>query len=294
MNRRALSRKIRDWAGLSGRQQLFDKTGKEWIFRGQNGGWPLSSSLERATSDFNLDQAKLLPNLEIKLLLEFIRHYHLYASEAPPRHGDTLDWLALMRHHGAPTRLLDFTFSFQVAAYFALEEKSKGDPIVYAVNKTWLSKLGKAWARKCGKELDSEFSQLGRFRDGAAFRKLFLRAEPELVLAISPFRRTQRLAVQQGIFLCPGNVKHRFSQILRKQKDWHENVIEITILAQKRNELLGLLDRAGLNRASLFPGLDGFAQSLRTRMLLLSRLQRMERTKARMEPNIGVDTLDQW
>ena len=47
------------------------------------------------------------------------------------------------------------------------------------------------------------------------------------------------------------------------------------------------LDQGGLNRASLFPGLDGFAQSLRTRMLLLSHLQKLEETAARTADNLG-------
>jgi hypothetical protein len=87
-------------------------------------------------------------------------------------------------------------------------------------------------------------------------------------------------------------LSNHFPTLLKKQKDWRENVIEVAILAKGRNELLRSLDRTRLSRASLFPGLDGFAQSLRTRMLLLSRLQGMEATKARFEPNIGIDTLD--
>jgi hypothetical protein len=200
MNKWDLSRKILNWMDLAGRQQQFEKTGKEWVFRGQSHTWPLSSSLERAASEFDLDRADALPDLEIKLILEFVRHYNLHAREVPPRQGDTLDRLALMRHYGAPTRLLDFTFSFQVAAYFALEDKPDGDPIVYAVNKTWLGMLANAWVKKRGKNVKSAFHELGKFRDGAAFRRLFLRGKSEIVLPISPFRRSQRLAVQNGIF----------------------------------------------------------------------------------------------
>jgi hypothetical protein len=41
-----------------------------------------------------------------------------------------------MQHHGAPTRLLDFTYSIYVAAYFALES-ADADAAVWAVNAPW-------------------------------------------------------------------------------------------------------------------------------------------------------------
>ena len=56
------------------------------------------------------------------------------------------------------------------------------------------------------------------------------------------------------------------------------------------------LDRAGINRALLFPGLDGFAQSLRTRTVLFKRLQELEESGARTKVNVGVgyDILNEW
>jgi hypothetical protein len=52
-----------------------------------------------------------------------------------PDLDDTLEWLALMRHHGAPTRLLDWTYSFFVAVYFACEEAKTNAPcVVYALD----------------------------------------------------------------------------------------------------------------------------------------------------------------
>ena len=48
----------------------------------------------------------------------FAHHYLL----CRPDGGDLLEWRALMQHHGAPTKLLDCTYSFPVAAYFAARE----------------------------------------------------------------------------------------------------------------------------------------------------------------------------
>ena len=54
-------------------------------------------------------------------------------STSLPAVDDDFQWLALMQHYGAPTRLLDFTWSPYVAAFFALE-RTLGDGVVWAMN----------------------------------------------------------------------------------------------------------------------------------------------------------------
>lgn len=273
------------------RQSLFEERNEEWIFRGQSHGqWPLASTLERAVKDFGLRRDQTC-DFELKLLHEFMRHYHLYAHEAPPRAGDTLDWLALMRHHGTPTRLLDFTFSFLIAAYFALEEQVE-EPVVHAVNKSWLTRSLRQWAMDRGQI--GSLERLGKLREGKAFRELFLFQNAKFVCPVSPFRLNHRITVQKGIFLCPGDPAASFEDNFNALPGYVENVIVIPIASGCRNELLRRLDQTALNRASLFPGLDGFAQSLRARLLLFSELQKLEANGARTPDNIGHDVLDHW
>jgi hypothetical protein len=50
------------------------------------------------------------PETERQLLKEFKRRAHFYVNSLPT-HGDVLGWFALMQHYGAPTRLLDWTYS---------------------------------------------------------------------------------------------------------------------------------------------------------------------------------------
>jgi FRG domain len=61
-------------------------------------------------------------NREHWMLYEFKKRYHLYSSVLPAP-SDNVEWLALMQHHGAPTRLLDFTDSFYVAVHFAIVDR---------------------------------------------------------------------------------------------------------------------------------------------------------------------------
>src|SRR5712692_4271262 len=103
--------KIEDWPSLTKAQDVFRRTEaeQEWVFRGlSDGSSHLATTLEQVAAEFEVRGDKIA-DLEVKLIYEFMRRYHLYAVEPPPRKGDTLDWLALMRHHGAPSRLLDFT-----------------------------------------------------------------------------------------------------------------------------------------------------------------------------------------
>ena len=90
------------------------------IFRGHaDSDWDLSTPIERAAIRGGLP-LELLPDQERWILHEFGRRIHHYLEE--PQSGWTdLDLLAFLQHHGGPTRLLDFTHSFFVAAFFAAE-----------------------------------------------------------------------------------------------------------------------------------------------------------------------------
>src|SRR5678816_2453674 len=46
--------------------------------------------------------------------------------------GNDWDWLALGQQYGLPTRLLDWTENPLVACYFAVEEASEEDRVIYA------------------------------------------------------------------------------------------------------------------------------------------------------------------
>src|SRR3982751_548545 len=103
-----------------------------WAFRGERDErWPLYSSLSRYLMNFAVDK-KAWPEQEARILRVFKRKAHQFLVQ-PPDPDDDFQWLALMQHHGAPTRLLDFTWSPYVAAFFALE-RTLNDGVVWAMN----------------------------------------------------------------------------------------------------------------------------------------------------------------
>src|SRR5215475_8994349 len=103
-----------------------------WAFRGERDErWPLYSSLSRYLQGFGVAPAAW-PEQERRIIRIFKRKAHQFL-EQPPDSDDDFQWLALMQHHGAPSRLIDFTWSPYVAAFFALE-RTLADGVVWALN----------------------------------------------------------------------------------------------------------------------------------------------------------------
>ena len=78
------------------------------------------------------------------------------------------------------------------------------------------------------------------------------------------------MVIQQGVFLCPGDITKPFEKnltnIFKSAKAFNQNVkkYEFKFSRKLKKEILFYLQKMNINRATLFPGLEGFAESLRT------------------------------
>jgi hypothetical protein len=177
-----------------------------------------------------------------------------------------------MRHFGAPARLLDCSYSFWVALYFALEKMQRAYPCVWALDSEEFvgpfrsllsghSDLLALWEADMGITRTHTFNQLFVRQSGLA-----------LVGVVNPFRLNERLVVQQGVFLCPGDVSKTFEENLTavvSNSNFTGRLLKLVITGsdEARKEMLFQLHKMNMNHATLFPGLQGFAESLRTRLV---------------------------
>jgi hypothetical protein len=222
-----------------------------------NFDWPLATSLER------LEVQNLAPRAERSLLTSFKRRAHHYLSDLPGP-DDSLEWLALMQHHGAPTRLLDWTRSPYVALFFALE--AARDPNGYCA--LWAIDLN--WCRQRSRQVVEQrlyrnLNPQESLGNAKVFNQVFLEAAIEFVAPLQPFRMNERLTIQQGLFLCPGSSETSFMNNLKGLDEGivlRRSLHKLRIPRQLRSEVLKALAKMNIGRATLFPGLDGFAQSL--------------------------------
>ena len=149
---------------------------------------------------------------------EFERRAHHYIQN-PPEDTEDLEWLALMQHHGAPTRLLDWTKSPYVAAFFAAEPAERGtDFAIWAIDRDAIIEAAFAIIHN---DLPTDSSRnISTFV--AYYRQIFREQtwghRHFFVAPIEPFRMNERLTIQQGLFLCP---KHLDLQRIRVVSEVH-------------------------------------------------------------------------
>jgi hypothetical protein len=235
----------------------------DWLYRGEKlASWNLQTSLERCCDRQNVPPAKRAA-VEAELFREFRRAYHQYARHVPQSDA-ILEWLSLMQHHGAPSRLLDFTYSIYVAAYFALE-MADGDCAVWAVNAPW-AKHQSVEALKRAAKPDAARLEEPVTEGHERLIQSLLFAEPFVRVAcpLNPFRLNERLRLQRGAFLVPGDISVSFMDNLEAlaARDEATTVVKLVIPADLRSQALRQLFQMNISRTSLFPGLDGYARSL--------------------------------
>jgi hypothetical protein len=245
-----------------------------WHFRGMLDNWVLETALERAARNWEIPIDEL-PEIEKAMLREFKRAYPPDENALAPDDNDTVAWLALMQHHGAPTRLLDWTYSPFIAAFFALDNLlSCGDrqhkATIWALS---YAPLAEAGTLVPSGSLKNAFIEYTTTRDGGPFRAVFMEADPPITFApiVNPFRLHQRLVVQQGVFLCPGNIRRPFEKNLLALPGVLEsgNLRKIQLPYDILADAFRSLANMNISHATLFPGIDGFARSLRHRIEIL-------------------------
>jgi hypothetical protein len=217
------------------------KTG--WLFRGHRcPQWRLETSLERASRRCGVSEV----DYERGVWREFRRHAHSYLSRVPLE-TDTLEWLALMQHYGAPTRLLDFTESFWIALYFAFED-AEANCAVVALDRQSLAE----------KQATLNYNEVLRANiDRGEYADDFLYEDV-------PFYTNDRLAIQKGIFVFSLNLRRKFHDLLLQNQ---KVFTKLTVSAALFPEIRKRLNDFNCNSRVLFPGIDGYGRYFRNHNL---------------------------
>jgi hypothetical protein len=243
-----------------------------FIFRGQSDHeWQLETSLRRAILQNNPGLQTSITHREKIILNKFKAQAHNYL-QSPPSASDDIEWLSLVQDFGGPTRLLDFTESFYIAAFFALEDATSTSAI-WCINNEFLNNkiLGMG---------------ITNFEEFAGLCIKSQENRERIVIRVTPPRLNQRLAIQKGTFLFPCNPRYSFEENLcnsfdiplsalskenaeniddsiKADKARNSFIIKILLSQELRPQAIEDLYSMNIDAASLFPDLSGFARSLK-------------------------------
>jgi len=256
------TKEIENWDDFE--TAISKKLYRDWLFRAHSElNYNLESSLYRLFDD---TQAILPRNRkfakdshEEELIRVFKSHAHLYLNNLPEK-TSKLEWLALMQHYGAPTRLLDMTFSPYVAAFFALET-GQNECCIYAIK------------HKHFTNIDAD-----HFKNIDYKKSIFedQRAEKSFIIPYEPEMKNERIVAQQGAFLVSSTNYETYDKIISNYNFSQSQGVKYIFKKSIRYEGLKKLRLMNITSATLFPGIDGFCRSLRFQVLdAIGRIKRI-------------------
>ncbi len=291
---------IKNWKELlEFYQNTFTDEEESWVFRGDNpdpedtntSHIPESAFRSRLEKDFCRfgirDKDKRL-DIEKKLIREFRRKAPLHINY---RQNNWLECLGLMQHYEAPTRMLDWTYSFFAAVYFATngakvknnDDKKEDSRVVWALDSKWLSEkcedFEKKFIEKHSKEEKEKLKIIkedgrGHF-ENIVIHHLLKKEKSHVVYAVNPYYLNERLSIQRGVLICPSSIDiswgKNLESMLKKESNGKCHLWRIRIEwkeVEVHREILRRLFDMNISQASLFPDLDGLAKSLRIRIAM--------------------------
>ncbi len=179
-------------------------------------------------------------------------------------HGDSVwNWLSLAKHHGLPTRLLDWTYSPYVAMHFATYDLHTfdQDSAIWCVDYRRTNELLPSALRNIlsAEEVNIFTTEMlnGVATSLADFDSL---GSDDFVLFFEPPSLDERIVNQFALFSLPSSANLGLEELLRRSDRTCQRII---IPAALKWEIRDKLDQANITERVLFPGLDGLSQWLK-------------------------------
>jgi len=255
-------------------------TQKELWFRGEDARY-LASTLQPKLYRHLPESVTVVSNAILRkedfLHDEFVRcGAQLYEHDEV----DDWDWYFLMQHHGAPTRLLDWSDGCLMAAHFSVSgdfNKSEG-AFIYVIDPYWLvdqiddlsetKAFHKSW-KEYKKDRRSKNPSWSRAKDdlyipgvGLPGKRKSTPPRPELPDAplVMEFPQiTRRVAAQRSRFMAYGRNKNWLTEWA---KGTDSRIWRIFIAKDFFSDIKKQLRDAGMTESVIFPDLDGLGREL--------------------------------
>ncbi|HET9454369.1 MAG TPA: FRG domain-containing protein [Gemmatimonadaceae bacterium] len=197
-------------------------------------------------------------DLEEHILRNFIRYSRPHLDQARPH--DEWELLIAAQHHGVPTRLLDWTYSPLVAAFFATRPSPAGDAdrVVWRLDWQRMHRhFGLPPLALLVDDLDKAF---GEGQHSSPFKLFSSKARP-VACMIEPPSLDSRIVAQAATFTFMSARDRPFDRFLEEQ-GLEDALTRYVIPADEVPRFRDQLDLVGIDERRLFPDLDGVAAAI--------------------------------
>jgi len=199
-------------------------------------------------------------DLEEHILRNFIRYSRPHLGTDPVN-----DWEQLVsaQHHGVPTRLLDWTYSPLVAAFFATranKTREEHDRAVWRLDwKLLHEKFDFPPLSLLIKDLDELFGKDGHLTPWTLMRR---GAQRDFACLLEPPSLDQRIVAQAAVFTLCSDKSRSFDAFLLDH-GLSRALTKYIIPSAEVGLVRDQLDLVGVDERRLFPDLDGVAAAIR-------------------------------
>lgn len=196
--------------------------------------------------------------LEIQTIERFIKHAHMHLSPTESGILSTIvGTLSLMQHYGAPTRLLDWTYSPWIAAYFAATDDLDHDGVIWSFNYNVLAK-----AANDDEEIGPLLDRMRSAENLLAWGEIITDQTADAVCVARPSIDNPRMTAQQSAHTLAATMEKPHDVLIERMVP-EKCRTKIIITSNLKPELVQHLDRMNINQYSLFGGPEGVGRMIR-------------------------------
>lgn len=214
--------------------------GKHYWYRGQSdAAWTLKTTFHREADKTGMTMDQYLAFIEGELHYQISSRLNERIRIEDPY--EFASYVALLRNHGFPTPILDWSISPYVAAYFAYKECSISKPDC---------KLVRIYVFDCDLWMQM-YQQPSDLKDPKPY-----------VSTLRPYAKHNPRQVTQNTVYTVTNVSDMQAHIIACKKTI-DFLYRFDLPSDIKNDVMHELDLMGINEMTLFPDLDGLCREMK-------------------------------